>query len=121
MMANGRKHVICNNIVPKAIIEMDYLEDINAAIYRYVVDYAYYSVGTIDVHAECGHAEVERIQIRTNTFTTIVTRDEEFCIALADGITGISHEEMDFIFDLKKWNRTIFDIADRAYRKFSEA
>ena len=99
---------------------MDYMEDINANLYRYVIDFAYYSVGAIEIYAEYGYAGVERIRIWTNTYAITLTRDEEFCITLPDGRTGLSCEELDFVFDLKQRCGKLFAIADKALIKVDE-
>ena len=91
-------------------------EDVNAAIYRYLIDYAYYSVGSISVVAMFSNESVESIAFETAVCKITVFDNEEFDIEMKHGETILPCLVMTFIFDLKERCQTIFEIANDALK-----
>ena len=91
-------------------------EDVNAAIYRLVIDYAYFSVGSISVVAMFSNESVESIAFETDVCKITIFDNEEFHIDMKHGATVLPCHVMAFIFDLKERCQTIFEIANDALK-----
>ena len=91
---------------------MNEADTINAAVYRYIVDYSY-DVGSIIVDTHIQDDRVDNITIKTNRYDITIFDDSTFDVLLKNGYESLSYNDMDFIFDLK-------DNADNIWRIIEE-